>query len=55
MTSLFEEISPEPAAGVPVRRVTFSLNGDATWNPLGWLWDFRGNRVGVMLRPEIPS
>jgi carbon-monoxide dehydrogenase small subunit len=28
MTSLFEEISPEPAAGVPVRRVTFSLNGE---------------------------
>jgi len=28
MTSLFEEIGPEPAAGVPVRRVTFSLNGE---------------------------
>ena len=28
MTSLFEEISPEPAAGVPVRRLTFTLNGE---------------------------
>ena len=28
MTSLLEEISPEPAAGVPVRRVTISLNGE---------------------------
>ena len=28
MTSLFEEISPEPAAGVPVRRVTLTLNGE---------------------------
>jgi carbon-monoxide dehydrogenase small subunit len=27
MTSLFEEISPEPAGDVPVRRVTFTLNG----------------------------
>ncbi|HEX6786434.1 MAG TPA: (2Fe-2S)-binding protein [Acidimicrobiales bacterium] len=28
MTSLFEEISPEPVAGIPVRRMTFSLNGE---------------------------
>ena len=28
MTSLFEEISPEPAADVPVRRVTITLNGE---------------------------
>jgi carbon-monoxide dehydrogenase small subunit len=27
MTSLFEEISPEPAGDVPVLRVTFTLNG----------------------------
>ena len=33
--------------------VTFSLNGDATWNPLTWLSAFRGNRAGVTLRPEI--
>jgi carbon-monoxide dehydrogenase small subunit len=28
MTSLYEEIAPEPAAGVPVRRVTLTLNGE---------------------------
>jgi carbon-monoxide dehydrogenase small subunit len=28
MTSLFEEISPEPVAGIPVRRDTFILNGE---------------------------
>jgi signal peptidase I len=33
--------------------VTFSLNGNATWNPLTWLSDFRGNRAGVSLRPTI--
>jgi carbon-monoxide dehydrogenase small subunit len=27
MTSLFEEISPDPPGDVPVRRVTFTLNG----------------------------
>jgi carbon-monoxide dehydrogenase small subunit len=27
MTSIFEEISPEPAGDIPVRRVTFTLNG----------------------------
>jgi len=31
--------------------VTFSLNGDATWNPLSWFSAFRGNRVGTALRP----
>ena len=28
MSSLFEEISPEPASDVPVRRVTLSVNGE---------------------------
>jgi carbon-monoxide dehydrogenase small subunit len=28
MTSLFEEVGPEPAAGVPVRRVTMTVNGE---------------------------
>jgi carbon-monoxide dehydrogenase small subunit len=28
MSSLFEEIRPEPAAEVPVRRVTITVNGD---------------------------
>ncbi|HEY1604332.1 MAG TPA: signal peptidase I [Allosphingosinicella sp.] len=31
--------------------VTFSLNGNATWNPLTWFSDFRGNRAGTSLRP----
>jgi len=30
--------------------VTFSLNGDATWNPLTWLSAFRGHRFGMSLR-----
>jgi len=32
--------------------VTFSLNGNATWNPLTWFSDFRGGRFGAPLRPE---
>jgi carbon-monoxide dehydrogenase small subunit len=28
MTSLFEEISPEPAGDVPTRRITMTLNGE---------------------------
>jgi carbon-monoxide dehydrogenase small subunit len=28
MTSLYEEISPEPASDVPVRRVTITVNGE---------------------------
>ena len=32
--------------------VTFSLNGNATWNPLTWFSAFRGNRAGTTLRPE---
>ena len=28
MTSLFEEIAPEPSSDVPVRRVTLTLNGE---------------------------
>ena len=34
--------------------VTFSLNGDATWNPLTWLSAFRGYRVAASLRPVAP-
>ena len=33
--------------------VTFSLNGNATWNPLTWPADFRGARTGATLRPTI--
>jgi carbon-monoxide dehydrogenase small subunit len=28
MTSLYEEISPEPVAGVPLRRITLTVNGE---------------------------
>ncbi|HTW21350.1 MAG TPA: (2Fe-2S)-binding protein [Mycobacteriales bacterium] len=28
MTSLYEEITPEPDAGIPVRRVTMTVNGE---------------------------
>lgn len=31
--------------------ITFSLNGNATWNPLTWFSDFRDNRAGTTLRP----
>jgi signal peptidase I len=31
--------------------VTFSLNGNATWNPLTWFSGFRGARFGATLRP----
>jgi signal peptidase I len=32
--------------------VTFSLKGEASWNPLTWVSDFRSGRSGVSLRPE---
>ena len=32
--------------------VTFSLNGNATWNPLTWFSAFRGNRAGMTLRTD---
>ena len=31
--------------------VTFSLKGEATWNPMTWFSDFRTGRSGVSLRP----
>jgi signal peptidase I len=31
--------------------VTFSLKGEATWNPLSWFSNFRGDRWGASLRP----
>jgi signal peptidase I len=30
----------------------FSLNGNATWNPLTWFSGFRGERAGLTLRPQ---
>jgi signal peptidase I len=35
--------------------VTFSLNGNATWNPLTWVSAFRADRFGVALRPKRAS
>jgi signal peptidase I len=32
--------------------ITFSLDGSASWNPLTWLTDFRGGRVGLSLHPH---
>jgi signal peptidase I len=32
--------------------VTFSLKGEASWNPLTWVSDFRSGRWGTSLRPE---
>jgi signal peptidase I len=32
--------------------VTFSLDGDATWNPLSWWGSLRGGRAGSSLHPE---
>jgi signal peptidase I len=32
--------------------VTFSLDGDATWNPLTWPGSLRGGRAGTSLHPE---
>jgi signal peptidase I len=32
--------------------VTFSLKGEATWNPMTWFRNFRNDRWGVSLRPE---
>ncbi|WP_174274053.1 signal peptidase I [Sphingomonas bacterium] len=34
--------------------VTFSLNGDATRNPLTWISAFRSGRAGTSLRPSYP-
>lgn len=35
--------------------ITFSLKGEATWNPLTWFSDFRPGRSGASLRPEPSS
>jgi len=35
--------------------VTFSLNGNAAWNPLSWLSMFRSHRTGTTLRPEMSA
>ncbi|GAA4766766.1 signal peptidase I [Stakelama sediminis] len=32
--------------------ITFSLDGNATWNPLTWIHDFRPGRTGLSLHPK---
>ena len=42
---------PVEAIGGRAEFVTFSLKGEATWNPLTWFSNFRTGRSGVSLRP----
>ena len=41
---------PVEAIGGRAEFVTFSLKGEATWNPATWLSDFRSGRSGASLR-----
>jgi signal peptidase I len=43
---------PVEAIGGRAEFVTFSLKGEASWNPATWLSNFRSGRSGVSLRPE---
>ncbi|HET9638112.1 MAG TPA: signal peptidase I [Allosphingosinicella sp.] len=43
---------PVEAIGGRAEFVTFSLKGEATWNPMTWFPDFRTDRSGVSLRPR---
>ena len=43
---------PVEAIGGRAEFVTFSLKGEATWNPMTWFSNFRAGRSGVSLRPE---
>lgn len=42
---------PVEAIGGRAEFVTFSLKGEATWNPMTWFRNFRTDRSGVSLRP----
>jgi signal peptidase I len=42
---------PVEAIGGRAEFITFSLRGEASWNPITWLADFRTDRSGVSLRP----
>lgn len=42
---------PWEAIGGRAEFITFSLDGNATWNPLSWLHAFRAGRAGNSLRP----
>jgi signal peptidase I len=43
---------PWEAIGGRAEFITFSLDGDSSWNPLSWLHAFRGGRAGNSLRPQ---
>lgn len=43
---------PWEAIGGRAEFITFSLDGDAGWNPATWLHAFRGGRAGNSLRPR---
>jgi signal peptidase I len=43
---------PVESIGGRAEFVTFSLKGEATWNPTTWLSNFRTGRSGVSLRPR---
>jgi signal peptidase I len=42
---------PIEAIGGRAELITFSLKGEATWNPATWLSNFRTERSGISLRP----
>ncbi len=42
---------PWEAIGGRAEFLTFSLDGDATWNPLSWVRSLRSDRAGNSLRP----
>jgi len=42
---------PIEAIGGRAEFITFSMNGNAGWNPLSWFSAFRSNRAGTSLRP----
>jgi signal peptidase I len=42
---------PWEAIGGRAEFITFSLDGDANWNPLSWFHAFRSGRAGNSLRP----
>ena len=46
---------PVPIADIGGRAeiITFSLDGDASWNPLTWIPSLRGDRAWESLRPEL--
>ncbi len=43
---------PWEAIGGRAEFITFSLDGDSSWNPKSWLYALRSGRAGNSLRPE---